>query len=347
MNPKALFSVIVVGLLAIGGLQFFFTVHQTEQAIVLQFGEVKDVIKEPGLKTKIPFVQNIVFIDKRLLDLDLPPEEVIASDQERYLVDAFARFQITDPLKYFQTVNNETNARQRLSRFLNSNLRRVLGAVSSNDIVSGQRARLMNDIEDGVNREAASAGLGIVIRDVRIRRVDLPQANSEAIYNRMRSERQQQAAQFRAEGEEKSRRIRAEAERAKTVLLARAREEGQIKRGEGDAFRNAIFACAFGADSDFFSFYRSMQAYEQAFNNDDTTLVLSPSSKFFQFFGNPSGSPDVSNDSVKTSSVVKSNDPRCSAEGAYDLAGIEFLEASASVLPEEVLTPPVAPVVEE
>ncbi len=343
MNPKVLFSLIIVGVLAIGGMQFFFTVHQTEQAIVLQFGEVKDVIKEPGLKTKIPFIQNIVYIDKRLLDLDLPTEEVIASDQERYIVDAFARFQIVDPLKYFQTVNNEANARQRLSRFLNSNLRRVLGGVSSVDIVSGQRADLMNVIEDGVNREAESAGLGIVIRDVRIRRVDLPQANSEAIYNRMRSERQQQASQFRAEGEEKARLIQAEAERAKTVLLARAREEGQIKRGEGDAIRNAIFACAFGADPDFFSFYRSMQAYEKAFNSDDTMMVLSPNSKFFQFFGNSVGSPDNTDVGARTSAAVKSNDPRCSPEGGYDLADIDFLAASAAALPEDELAPLDAP----
>ncbi len=342
MSPKALFSLIIVGLLAIGGMQFFFTVHQTEQAIVLQFGEAKEVIQKPGLKTKIPFIQNIVYIDKRLLDLDSVPEEVIASDQERYIVDAFARFQIVDPLKYFQTVNNEANARQRLSRFLNSNLRRVLGGVSSNDIVSGQRADLMNLIEDGVNSEADSAGLGIAIRDVRIRRVDLPQANSEAIYNRMRSERQQQASQFRAEGEEKAQLIRAAAERQKTVLLARAREEGQIKRGEGDAFRNAIFACAFGADPDFFSFYRSMQAYEQAFNSDDTTMVLSPNSRFFQFFGNSAGMSEAPDDSAKPTGAVKSNDPRCSADGSYDLAEIDFLAASAAVI-EDVAPLPEAP----
>lgn len=339
MSPKVLFSLIIVGVLVIVGSQFFFTVNQTEQVIVLQFGEVKKVIKEPGLKTKLPFVQNIIYIDKRLLNLDLPTEEVIASDQERLIVDAFARFQIVDPLKYFQTVNNETNARQRMSRFLNSTLRRVLGAVSSNDIVSGQRADLMNVIEQGVNRQADAAGLGIAIRDVRIRHVDLPQANSEAIYNRMKSERQQQAAQFRAVGEEKARRIRAEAERQKTVLLARAREEGQIKRGQGDAIRNAIFACAFGADPDFFSFYRSMQAYEKSFSNTDTTMVLSPDSRFFQFFVNPAGTTDTLQIPAPKKSAAASKDHRCGADGAYDLTGIDFLAASAAP-PKDLLPLP-------
>ncbi len=347
MTPKTTIPLILLVVVAFVGLQSFFIVAQTQQALVLQFGEPVNVIKEPGLKFKYPFIQNVIYLDKRLLDLDSKPEEIIASDQERYIVDAFARFQITDPLKFFQTVNNERNARQRLSRFLNSNMRRILGAVSSHDIVSGQRADLMNLIEDGVNREAEAAGLGIVIRDVRIRRVDLPQANSQAIYKRMNSERQQQAAQFRAEGEERARRIRAQADRERTVILARAREEGQIKRGEGDAIRNAIFACAFGADPDFFAFYRSMQAYEQAFKNSDTTMVLSPKSDFFRYFGNPEGFldgvlPKVT-DRPENMSDLERTDPRCRPDGSYDLSGIDFLEASLpdadAVMPSEPRTP--------
>lgn len=333
MSPKFIAAIVVVAILGFIGLQSVYTVHQTQQAIVLQFGQTKQVSQEPGLYFKVPLIQNVVFLDNRLLLLDQAPEEIVALDQERLIVDAFARFQITNPLNFYVTVNNEANARQRLSRFLNSNMRRVLGSVVSTEIVSGDRNALMELIEEGVNREVESAGLGIAIRDVRIKRVDLPQANSQAVYERMRSERQQLASQYRAIGEERARTIRAEAERRVTVTLARAREDGEIKRGHGDALRNAIFACAFGADPDFFSFYRSMQAYEKSFQSQDTTMVLSPNSEFFQYFGNPHGARDVVVETVDTTSPrVRSSDARCDPGGGYDLTDVDFLEASAPVV---------------
>lgn len=332
MSARTAIPLILVVILIVAGLNSLFTVHQTQHAIVLQFGDpLRTIQNDPGLHFKLPFLQNVIYLDNRLLDLDSRPEEVIASDQERLVVDAFAKFQITDPKSFYETVNNENNVRVRLAQFLNSNLRRVLGGVTSAETISGQRARLMDLIEDGVNTEAVRAGLGVEIRDVRIRRADLPEENSQAVYERMQSERRQIAAQYRAEGEERARRIRAEAERNRTVILARAREEGQIKRGQGDALRNAIFACAFGADPEFFAFYRSMQAYEESFQSQDTTMVLSPDSDFFQFFGNPAGdvqtleSLSVSPESL---SAPRSNDPRCREGGSYDLADVDFLRGN-------------------
>ncbi|TDI64281.1 MAG: protease modulator HflC [Alphaproteobacteria bacterium] len=339
MSPKFIAVIAVVLILGFLGLQSVYTVHQTKQAIVLQFGETVQISQEPGLYFKLPLIQNVILLDNRLLLLDQAPEEIVAQDQERLIVDVFARFQIINPLNFYRTVNNEANARQRLSRFLNSNMRRVLGSVVSTEIVSGDRNALMELIEQGVNNEAESAGLGIAIRDVRIKRVDLPQANSQAVYERMRSERQQLAAQYRAVGEERARTIRAQAERRVTVTLARAREDGEIKRGHGDALRNAIFACAFGADPDFFSFYRSMQAYEQAFQSQDTTMVLSPDSEFFQFFGNAYGARDVREETIDRAPAprLRSSDPRCSPGGSYDLSDIDFLAASAPTVETDPL----------
>ncbi len=345
MSPRTAIPVVLLVVLAVTGLNSLFAVHQTQHAIVLQFGDpIQTIQNDPGLHFKLPFVQNVIYLDNRLLDLDSRPEEVIASDQERLVVDAFAKFQITDPQSFYETVNNEENVRLRLAQFLNSNLRRVLGGVTSNATISGQRAALMDRIQDGVNTEATGAGLGVEIRDVRIRRADLPEANSQAVYERMQSERRQEAAQFRAEGEEQARRIRAQAERNRTVIVARAREEGEIKRGQGDGFRNAIFACAYGADPEFFAFYRSMQAYEQSFQSQDTTMVLSPDSDFFQFFGNPAGNAQAlssASDSSESTAVRRSSDPRCSVDGSYNLDDVDFLAASAPQLE----TPPLAPVV--
>jgi modulator of FtsH protease HflC len=288
MNRTFLTSLLVVlGIAAVAAYLTLFTVHQTQQALVLEFGKPKRLVTEPGLNYKIPFIQNVEFFDKRLLDLDTGQQEVIAADQKRLVVDAFARWRITDPLLFFQAVGDERGARLRLGGFLEASLRRVLGGASFEAVVRDKRHALMQDITQQVNTEAK--GLGITVADVRIKRADLPEANSQAIYRRMQTERQRQAAEIRAQGEEASRRIRGTADREVTVLKAEATGESSRIRGEGDGEKNRIFAEAFGKDPDFFSFYRSMQAYEGALKANDTRLLLSPNSEFFQYFGGPTG----------------------------------------------------------
>lgn len=279
---------LLVGILAIGAYLTLFTVYQTQQALVLEFGKAKRVIENPGLNYKIPFIQNVVFFDKRLLDLDSAPQEVIASDQKRLVVDAFARWRITNPLLFYQAVNNEFNARTRLSDFLEAALRRVLGAASFEAVVRDDRNNLMQRITGEMNAKAKA--LGITVVDVRIKRADLPEANSLAVYRRMQTEREREASEIRAEGEEASRRIRANAERQVTVLKAEATGESERIRGAGDAEKNRVFAESFGKDPDFFAFYRSMQAYEGALQSGDTRMLLSPDSQFFQYFNNAGGS---------------------------------------------------------
>ncbi len=274
-------------IIGIAGFNSLYTVHQVQQVLLLQFGEPVGVVREPGLKFKIPFVQDVTYIDKRILDLDAPPEEVIASDQKRLVVDAFARFKITDPLKFYQTVGNEAVARSRMGSLINSNLRQVLGSEAFSTVLSGKRDALMKRIRDLVNEEAKDFGIFIV--DVKIKRADLPQANSQAIYRRMQTERLREAAEFRAQGAETAQRIRSRADREKTVLIAEAQKQSEILRGEGDGKAVKIFADAFGKDKDFFAFYRSMQAYGKALGTDDTTMVLSPDSEFFRFFGSIGG----------------------------------------------------------
>ena len=265
-----------------------FTVYQTQQALLLQFGDPKRQITTPGLQFKLPFVQNVVYLDKRILELDSPAQEVIASDQKRLVVDAFVRYRIADPLKFYQSVSgNIAVGNQRLSALTNSAVRRVLGSATFEDVVRDRRHELMSEITNQVNTEAESIGVNVV--DVRIKRADLPEANSQAIYRRMQTERQREAAEIRAEGQEAAQRIRANADRQVTVIKAKAREEGQILRGEGDAERNQIFASAFGKDTDFFAFYRSMQAYVEGLKGTDTRLVLTPDSEFFRFFNDPGG----------------------------------------------------------
>ncbi len=279
---------LVVGILAIGAYLTLFTVYQTQQALVLEFGKAKRVLEDPGLNFKIPFIQNVVFFDKRLLDLDSAPQEVIAADQKRLVVDAFARWRITNPLLFYQSVNNEFNARTRLSDFLEAALRRVLGAASFEAVVRDDRNDLMRKITNEMNDNAEKFGMTVV--DVRIKRADLPEANSLAIFRRMQTERQREAAEIRAEGEEASRRIRANADRQVTVLKAEATGESERIRGSGDAESNRVFAEAFGKDADFFAFYRSMQAYEGALQAGDTRMLLSPDSQFFQYFNDATGS---------------------------------------------------------
>jgi len=260
-----------------------FTVKEINQAIVLQFGDPKKVIAKPGLQVKIPFIQNVVFIDRRILSLDPQPEEVIASDQKRLIVDAYARFKIVDPLKFYISVGDERVARSRLATIINSRLRSVLGKQSLATLLSEDRSKQMAIIQEGVNNEAKKFGIRII--DVRIKRADLPQANSEAIYKRMQTEREREAKQFRARGAEMAVTITSTADKEVTVLLANAKKQSEIMKGEGDGRRNKIFAEAFGKDPEFFSFYRAMQAYEKALIGGDTSLILSPDSDFFKFFG--------------------------------------------------------------
>jgi len=279
--PKFLIPAIV--LIGIIMFQAAFVVKEIDQAIVLQFGNPKKIITDAGLKFKLPFIQNVVFIDKRILNLDNAPEEVIAADQKRLIVDAFARFQIVDPLKFYISVGNERVARSRLSTIINSRIRGVLGTQELSTLLSKERAKQMAIIQNDVNEEAKSFGIKIV--DVRIKRADLPQANSEAIYKRMQTERQREAKEFRAEGAEIAAKITSTADKDVTVLLANANKQSQIFKGEGDGQRNKIFADAYGKDPEFFGFYRAMQAYETALIGGDTSLILSPDSDFFKFFG--------------------------------------------------------------
>jgi len=279
--PKFLIPAIV--LIGVIMFQSAFVVKEIDQAIVLQFGNPKKIITEAGLKFKLPFIQNVVFIDKRILNLDNAPEEVIAADQKRLIVDAFARFQIIDPLKFYISVGNERVARSRLSTIINSRIRGVLGTQELSTLLSKERAKQMAIIQNDVNEEAKSFGIKII--DVRIKRADLPQANSEAIYKRMQTERQREAKEFRAEGAEIAAKITSTADKDVTVLLANANKQSQIFKGEGDGQRNKIFADAYGKDPEFFGFYRAMQAYETALIGGDTSLILSPDSDFFKFFG--------------------------------------------------------------
>lgn len=281
----------LLGIIVIGGLIALylavFTVNETQQAIVLQFGKPERVIKKPGLNFKVPFVQNVDFFDKRILELDAPAQEAIASDRKRLVVDAFLRYRIEEPLLFFQTVRDERIARQRLSTILESALRRVLGESTFEAVVRDNREKLMAQITEQVNGESKALGIGII--DVRIKRADLPEANSQAIYRRMQTERQREAAEIRAQGEEQARRIRANADRQVTVIKAEATRDAEKMRGEGDAERNNIFADAFGRDADFFAFYRSMQAYEAGLQGKDTRMLLSPNTEFFRYFNDPSG----------------------------------------------------------
>ena len=278
---KFLLPIIVVAAFAI--YLSLFVVKEINQAIVLQFGDPKKVIVKPGLQVKIPFIQNVVFLDRRILNLDAPPEEVIASDQKRLIVDAYARFKIIDPLKFYISVGDERVARSRLSTIINSRIRSVLGKQSLATLLSEDRTKQMAIIQEGVNTEAKNFGIEII--DVRIKRADLPQANSEDIYKRMQTEREREAKEFRAKGAEMAVTITSTADKEVTVLLANAKKQSEIMKGEGDGQRNKIFANAFGKDPEFFAFYRAMQAYEKALIGGDTSLILSPDSDFFKFFG--------------------------------------------------------------
>lgn len=287
-----IFSAFILMLLVAAAVTAYFAafiVKETDQVIVLEFGKPKEVITKPGLHFKIPIAQTVDYFDKRILDLDTSPQEVNTVDKKRLVVDAFARFKITDALKFYQSVRNEQTARNRIGTFVDSAVRDKLASASFEDIVRDKREGLMKAITDQVNG-FAQENIGVQVVDVRVKRTDLPEANSEAIYKRMQTERKQEAAEFRAEGNAAANRIRATADREATVTIAEANKKSEQLRGEGDAERNKIFADAFGKDPDFFAFYRSMQAYEKGLASGDTRLVLSPNSEFFRYFGNPAGS---------------------------------------------------------
>ncbi|USG62783.1 protease modulator HflC [Sneathiella marina] len=290
------FLTVIAILLVAGGFvaaSSMFTVYQSEQAIVMQFGKPKNVIQEPGLQFKIPFVQDVVYVDKRVLSVSTKREEVVTLDQKRLMVDSFARFRIANPLQYYQSFGNIQIAYQRLETILNSQLRQNLGRQILTNIVSGERSNLMNQIKTQVNAEAQASGIEVV--DVRIVRADLPQENSEKVFDRMRSQREQEAKEIRANGAEIAQRIKANADKERTVLLAEAQRDSEILRGTGDGEKNRIFADAFGKDPDFFSFYRSMQAYRESISDDDTSMVLSPDSEFFRFFDQENVNSDNAN----------------------------------------------------
>lgn len=276
-----------------------FVVDQTNQALVLQFGKPERVEQEPGLKFKLPFIQNVEFYDKRLLDFEAETKEVIASDQKRLRVNAFVRYRITDPLRFKQSVADERTMRSRLNSIVESSLRQALGNVSLATIISEKRSLLMQQIRDLVNAQAqgvkgengTEGGFGIDIVDVRIKRADLPPANSEGIYKRMQTERTRAANQYRAQGAEDAQKIRSQADKERTILLAEARKKAEILRGEGDGEATRIFAESFGQDPDFFQFYRSMQAYRKSMSAKDTTLVMSPDNDFLRYMEKGSGSP--------------------------------------------------------
>ena len=279
----------VLAVIAVAAIVFYaatFVVQQTQSAIVLRFGAVRSVVTEPGLYFKLPApFEQVTYLDNRILDLDLPAQEIIASDQKRLVVDAFTRYRISDPLRFYQAVNNIPRANSQLASIVNGNVRSVLAEASFIAMVRTERSRLMNRIRDDVNREAARFGMTVV--DVRLRRVDLPAANSAAVFQRMQTERQREAAEARALGGQQAQEVRARADRDATVIVAEAQQRSDVIRGEGEAERNKVFAEVFGKDPEFFSFYRSMQAYEASIKPGDTRMVLTPDSPFFRYFNGP------------------------------------------------------------
>ena len=278
-----LFAVVIVG------YSSMFTVAQTEQVLVVRLGEPIRVVTDPGLNFKAPFIDTVISIDKRILDLENPSQEVIASDQKRLVVDAFARYRIKDALRFYQRIGSIQAANIQLTTLLNAALRRVLGEVNFITVVRDERESLMARIREQLDREAD--GYGIQVVDVRIRRADLPEQNSQAVYQRMQTERQREAAEFRAQGGQKAQEIRSKADREATVIVAEANSTAEQVRGAGDGERNRLFADAYCKDPDFFSFYRSMSAYETALRSNDTRFLLRPDSDFFKFFSNSSGKP--------------------------------------------------------
>jgi membrane protease subunit HflC len=282
----ALFLLFVAVIIAYSSV---FTVSQTEQALVVRLGDPVDVVTDAGLHFKAPFIDTVIPVDKRILDLENPSQEVIASDQKRLVVDAFARYRIKNALRFYQSIGSIQAANIQLTTLLNASLRRVLGEVTFIQVVRDEREALMQRIRDQLDKEADAYGIQVV--DVRIRRADLPEQNSQAVYQRMQTERQREAAEFRAQGAQKAQEIKSNADRESTVIVAEANSTSEQVRGEGDGERNRLFAEAYGKDPDFFAFYRSMTAYENGLKSSDTRFLLQPDSDFFKYFSNPSGKP--------------------------------------------------------
>jgi membrane protease subunit HflC len=273
-------------------------VHQNEQALVLRFGNPQQAITTPGLKWKVPFIDTVEYFDKRILDIDTTEQEVTAADQQRLIVDAYARYRITDQLKFYQNVRNEERVREVVGPLIESEIRRVLGSATLQEVVKDKREGLMKQIADQVNKEGHDYGLEVV--DVRIKRADLPKENLVKVYDRMRADRVREATELRAQGEAESNRVRANADKDVTIIKADATQKSDQIRGDGEAQRNAIFADAFGRDPDFFRFYRSMQAYTTAIKPEDTRMLLSPDSEFFRYFQDPSGGASQTTPGVAT-----------------------------------------------
>ena len=279
-------NIIVILILFIAFLTFtgaFFIVNETKQALVLQFGDPRKVVTKPGLQFKIPFIQDAVFIDSRLLNLDPQPEEMILSDQKRIIVDSFARYRIVDPLKFFQTVRNEVTFSDRFGRIINAAVRGVIAQYSLTSLLSEERLKIMNQIENQIKINEQSFGVEIV--DIRIGRTDLTEQVSNNVYQRMRSEREKEANLLRAEGEELSKEIRASADRQQTVIIAEAERTSSILRGEGDAQKNKILGDAYGLDEEFFDFLRTMQACKDTFGDTEMSMVIAPGEVCEKFFG--------------------------------------------------------------
>jgi membrane protease subunit HflC len=292
MNPLRAGLLVALAAIVVLLMSATFIVDQRQQALVLRFGAVRTVAEQPGLYFKVPFIENVVYLDRRVLDLDLPAQEVIASDQKRLVVDAYARYRILDPLRFYQTVNTIAGANNRLGAIVSSTVRGVLGDATFTDVVRTEREALMRLIRERVNQ--AARGIGVEIVDVRLRRVDLPDQNSQAVFERMKTERQREATDLRAQGNQQGQSIRARADRDVTVIVAEANQKADELRGFGEAEKNRILAAAFGQDRDFFAFYRSMQAYEQTMKAGDTRMVLSPSSDFLRYFNGPDGQAKAS-----------------------------------------------------
>lgn len=284
MNDKSkVFLIVLAAIILLIGANTFYVVSQTEQAIVLQFGEPVREVKDPGLKMKMPFIQNVILYDKRLLNLDPPAQEVVLNDKKRLDVDSFTRYQIVDPLKFYQTVRTEEQARSKLEEIVNSSLRKILGRITLQELLSQQRNQIMKDISSAVKVDAAQ--IGVSVADVRIRRADLPIEVLQAINARMKSEREREAKEFRGQGQQISQQIRAQAEKERTIIVADAEKQAQIIRGNGDKEAIEIWNRAAGVDPKFYAYYRSLEAYRKSMSNGDTSMVLAPNSEFFEYFG--------------------------------------------------------------
>jgi membrane protease subunit HflC len=287
------FGIIFLVVAGFIGLQSVYTVNEREQALILRLGEPVGAVNtiadpDPGLHFKVPFIMDVLIFDKRNVEFDMQPEEIQASDQVRLVVDAFLRYRVVNPLRFYQTVRDENGAQLRLRSIMDDSLRGVIASIPSQDVISGQRAELMERVQEAVEVQVATQDLGIEVIDVRILRADLPQQIAERVFQRMRSEREQEAARIRAEGEQQATEIRADANREALIIEAEARADGERLRGAGDGRRNAIYAEAYGRDPEFFAFYRSMLAYEQAVQ-DGTPIVIPPDSEFFRYFRNEDG----------------------------------------------------------